>query len=84
MCQIDNAVGPINHHRRGKSHQSLRALLHPQCKLCDIEFKTRHEWNVHRFSEPHLIKLHKAGKTEVNVYLYNINYVFTVQKTQGR
>jgi len=66
MCDIDDACGPINFHRKSVHHQALRKFLHPKCQHCNLEFQTRAEYDVHRFSEAHLQSLHKAGITEVS------------------
>ena len=61
MCQLD-VCGPMSKHRLIKSHQELKAFLHPHCDVCDKSFQLRSDWDSHKYSKSHLINMsEKSG-----------------------
>ncbi|VVC30136.1 Zinc finger C2H2-type,Matrin/U1-C-like, C2H2-type zinc finger [Cinara cedri] len=56
MCNI-NFYGPLTGHRKSDRHRKLKQFLHPECKMCDMLFHTRLEWDDHKLSSDHLRKV---------------------------
>lgn len=62
MCDL-HFYGNLISHRKKDRHQKLKSFLHPKCHLCHKEFPNRLEWDDHKLTAPHLLKVAEYHRT---------------------
>lgn len=74
MCDY-NFYGREAIHRKSDGHLKLKQFLHPRCKRCRLEFPTRIEWEEHRLTPEHLLKLLNS-RENIGKLRFLLNFVF--------
>jgi len=63
LCEA-TVYGPMAIHRGKGFHRALKSFVHTFCSFCAMEFKTRTEYEIHRFGPEHIRSITVANMTK--------------------